>query len=379
LTKGEVGQVLGDAVGVNGLRQAGKDIGEGNYGRAALDVAGAGGLGGVVAGGVVGGIGEGIRSGAGAVKSFANARALKALGAAKPDLNHLSTDAASELGDYALREGVVSPLASRATMAERVEGLRKGAGGKLSDALAQTDAAGESIDKVAAALKLEAEADKLARQPALKGIADKFRAQAEAIRSSPGPQRMSVSDFERDVVRPYKQITNWSDNLALPKATMQKLPMALEAEVEAAAGRGGGLAKYAAGKKDYGKLAELSDIASEGLKRQAAQKGVSLYDAMAGMTALQHGLSHGAGLSSVAMGGAGVLGSKLIGRFGNQVSATGADALARFLQSPGTASGQKAALLAALLSQQPTPAAAPQSPDGEKAAEYARLLGGTNL
>jgi hypothetical protein len=62
LTRGDVGQVLKDAVGVEGLQRAAAAAHEGRYGRAALDVMGAGGLGGAVTGGALGAGVEGLRA-----------------------------------------------------------------------------------------------------------------------------------------------------------------------------------------------------------------------------------------------------------------------------------------------------------------------------
>ena len=62
LTRGEVGQLAKDVVGVNALRKAGKDWSEGKKLAAVLDVMGAGATGGLVTGGTLGGVVEGARA-----------------------------------------------------------------------------------------------------------------------------------------------------------------------------------------------------------------------------------------------------------------------------------------------------------------------------
>lgn len=56
LSRGEFGQAVKDAIGVDALKQAGQDFSEGHYGRAALDVLGAGAVGGTLAGGTLEGV-----------------------------------------------------------------------------------------------------------------------------------------------------------------------------------------------------------------------------------------------------------------------------------------------------------------------------------
>lgn len=383
LTKGEVGQVLKDAVGVEGLQRAAEDAKAGKYVRAALDVAGAGGLGGLVTGGVLGTAGElarkplaAAREGVGnAAQSFANRKALNALGAMKPQLNALGSEEAQKLGQYALEKGIVSPLASRATMADRVDALRKGAGSNVSGVLDEVDRLAlpqERLSSEVAARNVERLASETAQKPALRNIANKFRNEAENIRASAAggeaPGGMSLRDFEETVARPYKQTTNWNADIALPKETLKQLPRALESEVERVAGqvaqrtgKGDLLSRYQGAKQDYGKLAELRDIAEEGLKRQASNHTFSLKDIMLAGPAMAGAASHGA-MGGLVGGGASLIGSKLANRFGDQMSATTAAALAKALSSPsqGAASGRTAELLANALGLNRSPVMAPQ-------------------
>ena len=62
LTRGEVGQFAGDVIGTDGLGNARESIRDGKYGRAALDVAGAGATGGGLTGLLAGGLAEGARA-----------------------------------------------------------------------------------------------------------------------------------------------------------------------------------------------------------------------------------------------------------------------------------------------------------------------------
>ncbi len=58
LTRGEFGQLLKDMVGIDGLKQSGREFGRGNYGRALLALMGAGGVGGGLTGVAAGVVAE---------------------------------------------------------------------------------------------------------------------------------------------------------------------------------------------------------------------------------------------------------------------------------------------------------------------------------
>lgn len=393
LTKGEVGQALKDVVGVEGLQQAGADWGEGKKLRALLDVMGAGGVGGALTGGALGGVTEWLRkpvsnaltSASGRLQSFANRKALNALGAMKPELNALGSEGAQAVGQFANDAGIVSPLASRATMAERIEALRKTAGGKLSGALGELDALaapGERINSADAARKVEELAAETARKPALRNIANKFSNEADNIRASTiageSPGGSTLRDFEEVVARPYKQTTNWNADLALPKETLKQLPRALEAEVERAAEtiakRTGSdaLDRYRAAKGDYANLAELKDIAEEGLKRQASNHTFSLKDAMYAAPAAMAGIGHGS-MGSLVAGGLGVGASKLANRFGDQMSAASARSLAKILRQAPELAGDA---VGTLLSNAPAAAPNAVTPDSRLQLALAHALRG---
>jgi hypothetical protein len=142
------------------------------------------------------------------------------------------------------------------------------------------------------------------------------------------------------------------------------------------------LSQYVSGKRDFGKLAELGDIAEEGLKRQASNRTFGLTDVLSGVGGAAAG-SGGGPLGSLVTGGLGVLGGKLTSRFGDQVSATGANRLAKILNAAQAGSGggvgQTAALFSnATRSQSPmmSPALAKLSPEERLLLEkYADALG----
>ncbi len=393
LTQGQFGQSLKDVVGLEGLQQAKKDWGEGKYGTSLLDVVGSGGIGGGLTGGILSGAMEGVRStnllqkAAEALKSFSNRKALNALGAMKPELNELGSEGGQALGQYANDTGIVTPLASRATMAQRIDKLRRAAGGELSSSLGELDAAalpGERMSRAAAAQTVERMASQLDSKPAFGGIADQFRKQAKRILEAPGADSMSLQEFEENIARPYKQITSWSENAALPKKMMQKLPMGLEGYVEQSAGdiakRTGSnaLERYGAAKKDYGNLAELRDIAEEGLRRQASNHSVGMKELGGLATGVSAGLGHGAP-GTIALGAAGLVGGKLASRFGDQMSAVGAKNLSSLLGAAPVAgrAGQLAAALEANSPQQMM-SLSPQMSDADrlKLQQYADALRG---
>lgn len=331
----KTGAKLG-AIGGFGMSDADLTTGElKNYGRAALDT----GIGTAVGAGLGAGFGKLFSpSTPEALQSFANQKALNALGALKPQMNELGYEAAQKLGLAALRKKVVTPIASKATMATRAEALRSKAGKAISGALDESDALAlpaERINSIEAAARLDTVADELAKKPALAGIADKFKAQAEIIRTRQDAGPMSLSAFEENVARPYKQITNWSDNISLPKQTMQKLPMALEGEVERIAGNvdsrtgAGSLAKYLQAKSDYGTAAGLSDIAQEGLKR-GTNNSLGLPALLMGAATATAGHSNAGHLL---MGALGAGGGKLLSLYGDQLAATGANRAASIIRA----------------------------------------------
>lgn len=397
LTRGEVGQALKDAAGVDALAQAAEDAKAGHYGRAALDVMGAGGIGGALTGGALGSAVEGVKASgilpkaAAALRRVGDKQAFKALGGMKPQINELGEEAARRIGSDALDTRVLTPLASRNTMLERATAALKEAGAGTSGALSELDAAGQSaLTKQAAAARVNQLADELAKKPAMRNLANRFRLEAQNILETPGEGPMSLRDFEELIARPYKQTTNWGADLPLAKETLKQLPRALEGQVEKEAGalasrtgKTGGLEKYQQAKKDFGKFAAIADIAEEGVRRDTSKKAMGLYDAMAGMSAATHALASHDPIGAALKFGVGVGASKLASRFGNQFSATGARALSNALTSPelGAANpSQAAAVLSRLLGPTLSPAGQLSAKEREELQQYAEALrNGENL
>lgn len=385
--------LTGGGYGVlNGAINGNADVSRGEIGQLLQDMA-SGGVVGALTGGVLGGAVELGRMGAGALKSFANRKALNALGAMKPELNDLGTKRAQELGEHALEQGVVSPFASRKTMAARAAEGKTAAGEKLNNALADVDAVAlpqerAGLTSEAAAKQIDQLANEIGRKPALRAVAEKFRQEAAAIRGSAdagqSPGGLSLQQYEELIARPYKGVTNWAADLRLPKETLKQLPRKLEANAEDAieqvAGRTGDkgpLSRYVTGKRQYGNQAELAEIAEEGLKRQGSNGTLSLKDLHAVTPGVLLGsMSHG-GMGGAVGGAATLLGSKVLNRFGDQWSATGANALARALSSGSAGmAGQRAALLERALFERPSlmPAAGLSEADRSKLEQWANAL-----
>lgn len=362
-----------------GLEHGSADLTRGEFGKAAGET----GLGALIGLGigavpplVSGGLERYAPQISNSIQQFANRKALNALGAMKPELNKLGTERAQEIGQAALDEGIVSPLASRATMAARANAGVSAEGTTLSDALSHLDAAanpGERIDSNVAADLVDKMAAELRKQPALANIATKFETEAANIRAVPNGGAMTLQRFEEEIARPYKRITNWNSDLALPKETLQKLPMTLEGEVERVGqnisnrAKNDALSKYVTAKDRFGKFMDLADVADEGLKRQASNRTFGLIDAIHGASMAAAGMKHGAP-GAVLAGALGLGASKLSSRFGDQWAATGANALARGVRNYSPAkqvSPEFIYMLSEMLARRPA-AMTPAYADGEQ-------------
>lgn len=361
---------------IGGLTGSKADLSKGEFGQAALDTAGGAGAG--LGLGLAGGAGGELLAAVGrkvapALQSFANRKALNALGAMKPELNALGSSAGQDLGQFARDSRVVTPFASKATMASRAKAGMSRNGPVTTSALRELDslaAPGEQMDTRDAAERVAALAQSLRSRPALATTANKIETEAERIAAAPGPNgellpgasRMSLADFEQNIARPYKQTTNWNTDLALPKETLKQLPGTLESAVEEKAGQianrtgSDALKRYVAAKRDFGKYADLSDIAEEGLKRQASNHSFGLKDAILGGAGMAMGGAHSptGGLISGALS---IGGSKLANAYGDQLLASGAGSLANSLtsQAPGLAGRYAATALAPTASSRITP------------------------
>lgn len=115
LTQGEFGQLAKDAVGVEGLQRAAAAAGEGNYGTAALETMGAGGVGGALTGGLVvpaaGAVLKGALKG-GKALGVGALRALAKPGQGARDLQRLGVDVEK------LTLGQINPNSTLAQMEE---------------------------------------------------------------------------------------------------------------------------------------------------------------------------------------------------------------------------------------------------------------------
>lgn len=149
LLKGEVGQVLSDAVGLDGLKRSYGAAKEGRPVAALLDLLGSGGIGGTIGGGVTGGLMEGARATgvpqavAGWVKGAALDKGRKVLtnGADQLSTRNAVPDAAVE---EAIRSGAIKPMGTNQGAADRLGKLTEQVGDEYGRVVSELEARGVS-------------------------------------------------------------------------------------------------------------------------------------------------------------------------------------------------------------------------------------------
>lgn len=173
LSRGDIKQTLNDTLGIDGLRRAGQDFGAGNYGHAALDVMGAGGIGGALTGGAIGAGMEGLRAAAsplaGAVKEFALNTGRRVLTNGADSLSKRAPVRASAV-EEAIRSGAMPAFSNTKSVLGRLNGL--------------TDEVGDQYGQVVSGLESQG-----ARGPAPRAVADPLMTKAAALELETGANK----------------------------------------------------------------------------------------------------------------------------------------------------------------------------------------------
>jgi hypothetical protein len=192
LTKGEGGQALKDAVGVEGLQRAAEDWKAGNKGRAALDVMGAGGLGGAVTGGALGAGMEGIRAVAsplaGALKSMAINQGRRVLTNGSGTLSS-RMPVSPEAVEEAIRGGAIKPFGNTEGAAQRLGSLVEQVDEKRQGIISALEAKGvRGPDARKVADQLMATGAGMERQTMNNALPQEYLSQAENLLGKAGQE-----------------------------------------------------------------------------------------------------------------------------------------------------------------------------------------------
>jgi hypothetical protein len=289
---------------------------------------------------------KGIEKAGPALKKFAEKRAFKALGPVKK-----ATDKAHALGNeeaigrQLLDDGVVTPLASKETM-----------GNRLTERIAdKTDELSGVMDNVSNAEGLNSVQAMLVNQSkfnpakAAEAIKNKIREQYSQIPEEVLEPRLKLVDqwlsknvpmdikdaqaFKTQMQKFINDKSFWQGNPNASQETLTQIRRAIKEGIEHNADTFANVAHEQAGQvkginQQLGRLLQADDIVQDRLSRDAANRSVSLTDylmavgGLAGEPTSLLGLAKGA-----AMAGANKLGRE----YGNNMMAVGADKVSQFL------------------------------------------------
>lgn len=320
-------------------------------------------IGGTV-GAVFQGAGEGVskiaQAAPKAIKSFANEKAVKAAGAMKGDMKRLhSLGKVDELGDMLLEDGIVTATATPKTVANRISERAASAMDDVKGYISQAD---DLLNRPEGFNLENATADQIKAAVRGQGIStsDIKNSLIDDIRKSfPGvpeeelapafqkietwfanrPENMSAQDFQNLKVGLNNFLKKSDYYKDMPGLAKEGLLAVRRGAKEAIENKGNAAAEIlgdATGKikdtnRKLGNLLEIQDLAEDAIGRNAANRGFSLTDYLAGVG--------GGGIGATVLGGpmaiataVGSAGANKIARtYGNQVMATSANAVAKQL------------------------------------------------
>jgi len=290
------------------------------------------------------------------LKEKAEPWALAATGAMLKDWRKAGKyDQVNKIGRDLLDEGVVTPFASRAKIAERAGEKAEIFGKEIGDTL-------NELDNVVAEMKASAPADKRKaiygnhfinriKNEVLPGIYDNpaivdevapaIEKKLEAIAEKYKDKYLSFNEAE-ELKRQFQNLIKYEQrNPSAKMEGLESLAKSMKGTVEdyaeeaaKKAGKPELLEKFQKAKSKYGSMAEAEKIAKDRLAREEANRFISPSDYGAGLST---GLAAAAkGASGGAVGAATMAGSainQLFRRFGSQTSAVTLDAVGNMLKT----------------------------------------------
>jgi hypothetical protein len=315
--------------------------------------------------------GEGIGSAAArivsaaapAVTRFAQNQGAKALGFLGAELRKAGPESARQVAQVALDEGVLSPFSSSETMLARAEGVQDVAGAALKQLRDQIDnlSPGQSVvpilREVSSALRDWRPG--VSTEPTLvKHLGDTLQDIASYADPSTGKiTAHGLAELKKLLAdRAYANALQVPETLGGALAPRTEVARGVVQGAEESAAAGAGLAApFQRGKDIYGAMARLTDPRTGTLTSRVARDLGN--NQVFGMGQSLAGIAASAATANPVVGGATLLGSRLLYQRGNQISATAANRIAKLAASPGAPAGLRSAAQIILQSLYPEPLA----------------------
>lgn len=288
------------------------------------------------------------------LKEFANRRAAAALGAERGTIKKMGEDEIQAIGNHALENKIVTPLAGTDEMIARNQASKKAAGNMMDEVYSSIDNKGASeFNPVKSAAKVDQELGGFYNSPLNKAERKQFENTLEAIMVR-GRTGKNIPIKEAQLLKEeLGKAANWKNNVTVtPKEQIARdaygiIAKEIDSAVDAGAGKIGSkglLKKLQSGKKQYGHSKGAEKLLENRQAREVGNKmGFGLTDSIMG----------GAGLAgAIATGGHSVVptlavmgGKKLAEKYGNQVAATTANRISKILSVAPKALGEFAPVL----------------------------------
>lgn len=322
---------------------------------AAFDAAGNAALAGVIggAGKLLGKRGPpgGGSGAAGAAQDFAEEKAFKAAGPMKKDF--LKAQDAGRVNDYGrqlLDDGIVTPLASPAKIASRLQDAKSDAGDTIGTLLDSADQAGApkvSASNIALDLSQDPSIAGLSKVPGKESIAGQVDRQLNTLYGN--GDNLSLRDAQKlrqgidDSINFNKRVPEMSGSQPYLYDMRDAVRGGMNDSINQLPNFADKDALLTANRR-YSNLSDLERMASNKEARDSVNRMFGLTDTIAGGAGAETGavIGHASGIPGAAKAGAitggaiGAIGNKLGRTYGNPLMATGADALSKVLAKGGS-------------------------------------------
>jgi hypothetical protein len=361
------GEVLLKATGARGLQQAASDVSDGHWGRATLDVLGAGGVGSALLGTGASVAGDALSAAAPKLERASNRLAARAVRGTAGEYKKLGDEGVQQVGDFLHRKGAIGFGDTIHALAPKVDAARAEAAQGMEAALAKAEAEGVRIPRSEYAQRLLNEAIEAQKYgPAAKDrVAQLLKAAQEAEESAnslgrdltPAEAELWKQGYQEKAYPRGEKPLSPSPAQATDMDIARHAKEVTENALEAGIGGTPSADAYRAAKGDYGAAVTLNRMLGGAEGREIARN-------MASPSTKAH-LITGLAMSHPVTGLAAAGANHLIGPRISSSAAVTARALSDFLAGGGASEAisealpsRTAALLAALRSE-PRPVPVP--------------------
>ncbi len=283
---------------------------------------------------------EALGSAADSLSSFAHEKALKAAGAMGNDLKILNDKGTVDaLGSYLLNSRIVKPFSTVSQIAKNLETAKVTAGQQIGHLLEHSVEAGApriSARDIALELSQDPEIAGLAKIPGKEGTAKQIDNYINTLYENGDELTLLQAHKLRQGIDSSINFNKRMPDMAGAQPYLTKMRNAINEKMNHAVNAltpGGETDALKAANRNYSRVAQLEEIASDRAAKLAANRSISLSDtitgtggAMLGHTPLQH----------AAWSAGTALANKAVRTFGDGVMATGANAAAKGVRAaPG--------------------------------------------